>query len=68
MPMPIPRYQREQKADEAYKALKRIVPELQPQYAPGGLAKTQWEIDNGYPSGYVSVLGSSGRVSQYLVD
>ncbi|KAL7957439.1 hypothetical protein V8C34DRAFT_314842 [Trichoderma compactum] len=52
MPMPIPRYQREQKSDEAYKALNRMVPELQPQYAPGGLAKTQWEIDNGYPNGY----------------
>ncbi|PNP59133.1 hypothetical protein THARTR1_01381 [Trichoderma harzianum] len=52
MPMPIPGYQREQKSEEAYKALKRMVPELQPQYAPGGLAKTQWEIDNGYPHGY----------------
>ncbi|KAL7910503.1 hypothetical protein GGI35DRAFT_479346 [Trichoderma velutinum] len=52
MPMPIPHYQRGQKKDEACKALQRMVPELQPQYAPGGLAKTQWEIDNGYPHGY----------------
>ncbi|UKZ82739.1 hypothetical protein TrVFT333_010535 [Trichoderma virens FT-333] len=50
--MPIPQYQRQQKADEARGALKRLVPELQPQTAPGGLAKTQWEIDNGYPHGY----------------
>ncbi|KAL6856753.1 hypothetical protein J3F83DRAFT_769484 [Trichoderma novae-zelandiae] len=52
MPMPIPPYQRQQKADEAHRSLRRIVPELQPYSAPGGLAKTQWEIDNGYPNGF----------------
>ncbi|KAL7929377.1 hypothetical protein V8C35DRAFT_325223 [Trichoderma chlorosporum] len=52
MPMPIPGYQRQEKRQEAHRALKRMVPELQPQTAPGGLAKTQWEIDNGYPHGY----------------
>ncbi|PTB64902.1 hypothetical protein BBK36DRAFT_1177788 [Trichoderma citrinoviride] len=52
MPMPIPPYQRQQKAQEAHGALRRVVPELQPYSAPGGLAKTQWEIENGYPYGF----------------
>lgn len=56
MPMPIPPYQRHQKAEEATRSLRRMVPELQPQCAPGGLARTQWEIDHGYPCGYVSSL------------
>ncbi|KAL6883141.1 hypothetical protein HDV57DRAFT_527383 [Trichoderma longibrachiatum] len=52
MPMPIPPYQRQQKGEEANRALRRIVPELQPVTAPGGLARTQWEIDHGYPNGF----------------
>ncbi|KAH6605439.1 hypothetical protein Trco_007146 [Trichoderma cornu-damae] len=52
MPMPIPPYQRQQKREEAVRALRHMVPELRPQHIPGSLVKTQWEIDNGYPMGY----------------
>jgi hypothetical protein len=54
MPMPIPPYQRQPKREEAGRALRHAVPELQPQYVLGSLVKTQWEIDNGYPMGNVS--------------
>ncbi|RFU77077.1 hypothetical protein TARUN_5161 [Trichoderma arundinaceum] len=52
MPMPIPPYQRQQKREAAMRALRHMVPELQPQHVQGSLVKTQWEIDNGYPMGY----------------
>ncbi|KAM0263011.1 hypothetical protein ACHAQJ_001389 [Trichoderma viride] len=54
MPMPIPPYQRQQKREEAGRALRHTVPELQPQYVLGSLVKTQWEVDNGYPMGYLT--------------
>ncbi|KAK1244351.1 hypothetical protein MKX07_003150 [Trichoderma sp. CBMAI-0711] len=52
MQTPMPFHQRQQMSEEAHHTLRRIVPELQPIIATGGLARTQWEIDNGYPYGF----------------
>ncbi|KAH0491957.1 hypothetical protein TgHK011_003358 [Trichoderma gracile] len=52
MPMPIPAHQKQQAGEEANRVLRRVVPEFQIDTAPGGLVKTQWEIDNGYPNGF----------------
>lgn len=54
IPAPASQYERQRIRDEAYKSLKRMVPELKPQYVSGLLSKTRWEADNGYPMAHVS--------------
>lgn len=54
IPTPASQHERQHIRDETYKALKRMVPDLKPQYVSGLLFKTRWEADNGYPMGHVS--------------
>lgn len=51
---PSSQYDRQHIANEAYKSLKHLIPEMKPQYVPGSLVKTRWEYDNGYPMEHVS--------------
>ncbi|KAL6892105.1 hypothetical protein GGI43DRAFT_430202 [Trichoderma evansii] len=54
IPTPVSHHERQHIRDETYKALKRMVPDLKPQYVSGLLFKTRWEADNGYPIRHVA--------------
>ncbi|GFP57591.1 hypothetical protein TASIC1_0008043200 [Trichoderma asperellum] len=54
IPTPVSQGERQRMRNEVSNALRRLLPDLKPQYVPGLLAKTQWEADNGYPMGHVA--------------